>query len=219
MKYSRKEFFLGVLAVVVAQLSSCEALVCHGCGERRMHMHMQPPMLQSRKQGAMDGTKSIPSLSTDPSSDGEEKKSLYSLLATGRDQKPNRGNFFYNDEVSSHLCGYMYLVGFFFAQDPLFLASFLLYSAVAAWATQESILPANPRVPAVTAVGTLATTLIFRYLLHVELPIRDLLGDVYQGPTEYALTLECTICLLNVLWGVYGTWQAKEQQDGATYGF
>ena len=144
---------------------------------------------------------------------------VYSLLATDRDQKPNRGNFFYNDEVMSHLYGYMYLVGFFFAQDPLFLGSFLIFSASAAWATQSAILPANPKVPGVIACLTLATTLASRYLLGYEPSLESLLGDQYQGPTDYALPLECLICFLNASWGFFGRWQTKEQVDGATYGF
>jgi hypothetical protein len=205
-----------VAAAIVAQSSPADAFA--NSWEQRERP--APTLLSARKQMTESGTKSSQKLSlSTTTTKAVEKNALYSLLATGRDQKPNRGNFFFNDEVSSHLYGYMYLVGFFFAQDPLFLLSFLLYSAVAAWATQESILPANPRVPAVTAVATLATTLIVRYGLGVELPVQDLIGDVYKGPTEYALVLECAICSLNILWGVFGTWQTKEQRDGATYGF
>jgi hypothetical protein len=159
------------------------------------------------------------SKSSDQQSTFDETNFVYSLLATDRDQKPNRGNFFYNDEVISHLYGYMYLVGFFFAQDPLFLGSFLIYSILAAWATQSSILPANPRVPGAIACFTLATTLTGRYLLGYEPSLEPLLGDQYQGPTDYALLLECLVCFLNASWGFFGRWQSKEQIDGATYGF
>jgi hypothetical protein len=156
--------------------------------------------------------------STEPSS-FEERNKLFRLLETGRDQKPNRGNFFYNDEVSSHLYGYMYLVGFFAAQDPLFLGAFLVLSGLAAWATQEDLLPANPRVPAMIAVATFAATISCRYVVGLEVSMEDMLGEVYQGPTDYALAFEFGISTLNVLWGLFGTWQTKEQRDGATYGF
>jgi len=148
-----------------------------------------------------------------------ETNLVYSLLATDRDQKPNRGNFFYNDEVISHLYGYMYLVGFFIAQDALFLGSFFLYSSLAALATNVNLLPANPRVPAVAAVLTLVTTLSCRFLLGFEPSLESLLGSEYQGPTEYALAVECIICSLNIGWGFFGRWKTKEQVNGATYGF
>jgi len=46
---------------------------------------------------------------------------LFGLLKSGResDFKPGNANFFYNDEVMSHLHGYVFLVGLFFAQDPV----------------------------------------------------------------------------------------------------
>ncbi len=144
---------------------------------------------------------------------------MYYALATGKEEKPNRGNFFYNDEVVSHLYGYVYLVGLFAAQDALFLGSFLLLSGLAAYATEQSILPANPRVPAIIAILTLATTLTVRYLLGYEPPV-GLILDGYQGPTDVALLFEVGICLLNAIWGFFGTWRTKKPSpDGATYGF
>ncbi|KAG7343959.1 hypothetical protein IV203_021967 [Nitzschia inconspicua] len=209
MKLPRKERVLIVVALlVVASLLPAHSFAIHGeCKQ------LQPSSLSSRKQSIGDDSR----IST--TTNASETKILYSLLATGRDKPPNRGNFFFNDEVSSHLYGYMYLVGFFFAQDPLFLASFFLFSAVAAWATQESLLPANPRVPALTSVATLATTMFGRYGMGLDPPLQDLIGDIYHGPTQDALLLEVGISSLNVLWGVFGTWKTKEQKNGATYGF
>lgn len=144
---------------------------------------------------------------------------VFATLSTDRDNAPNQGNFFYNDEVISHLYGYMYLVGLFAAQDGLFLGNFLVLSSITAWATQESLLPCNPRIPAATAASTLALTFILRYVIGFELPIEALLGETYQGPTESAALFELAICLLNIGWGFFGSWRTKEQVNGATYGF
>ena len=147
------------------------------------------------------------------------KNNAFSMLSTARDNKPNQGNFFYNDEVISHLYGYMYLVGFFVAQDSLFLGSFFVVSSLAAWATQEELLPCNPRVPAIVAALTLVPTLVLRYVIEFEPPLESLLGESYQGPTEYSALFELAICLLNIGWGFFGSWRTKEQVNGATYGF
>ncbi|KAG7371182.1 hypothetical protein IV203_019752 [Nitzschia inconspicua] len=210
MKRPGKERVLIVVALlIVMSLLPAHSFAIHG---ESNHSQLLPTSLSSRKQSIGDDSR----IST---TNASETKILYSLLATGRDKPPNRGNFFFNDEVSSHLYGYMYLVGFFFAQDPLFLASFFLFSAVAAWATQESLLPANPRVPALTSVATLATTMFGRFGMGLDPPLQDLIGGIYHGPTQDALLLEVGISSLNVLWGVFGTWKAKEQKNGATYGF
>jgi len=56
-----------------------------------------------------------------PEDDASSSSFLFDLLASGResDFKPGNANFFYNDEVVSHLHGYVFLVGLFFAQDPV----------------------------------------------------------------------------------------------------
>ena len=150
--------------------------------------------------------------------DTAEKNIFFSTLSTDRDRAPNQGTFFYNDEVISHLYGYVYLVGLFAAQDSLFLGTFLLLSSASAWATQESILPCNPRIPGLTAGLTLGVTLTLRYGLGVEPDLQGLLPD-YQGPSDSALLFEVAISALNILWGFFGTWRTKEQVNGATYGF
>lgn len=150
--------------------------------------------------------------------DSNTENVAFAMLSTDRDNKPNQGNFFYNDEVISHMYGYMYLVGFFAAQDGLFLGNFLVLSSVTAWATQESLLPCNPRIPAITAAMTLTLTFFLRYAVGFELPLEAVLED-YQGPTESAALFELIICALNIGWGFFGTWQTKEQVNGATYGF
>lgn len=52
----------------------------------------------------------------------EEERTIYQLLCTPRDKnrKPGGSNiFFYNDEVASHLHGYMFLVGGLLALDEV----------------------------------------------------------------------------------------------------
>jgi hypothetical protein len=49
----------------------------------------------------------------------ETRNPIYQLLSTPRDNKPGRSNFFYNDEVVSHLHGYMFLVGSLAAYDEV----------------------------------------------------------------------------------------------------
>jgi hypothetical protein len=52
----------------------------------------------------------------------EEERTIYQLLSTPRDKnrKPGGSNmFFYNDEVASHLHGYMFLVGGLLALDEV----------------------------------------------------------------------------------------------------
>lgn len=149
---------------------------------------------------------------------GSANSIIFQTLSTDRDNQPNQGTFFYNDEVISHLYGYMYLVGFFAAQDALFLGNFLVLSSVTAYLTQESLLPCNARIPAVTAAMTLALTLVLRYGLGFEPPLEGIING-YTGPTESAFVFEVVICLLNIGWGFFGTWRTKEQVNGATYGF
>ena len=150
--------------------------------------------------------------------EGTDTNIAFATLSTDRDNRPNQGNFFYNDEVISHLYGYMYLVGFFAAQDCLFVGSFLVLSSVTAWATDQSLLPCNPRIPALTAAMTLTSTVFLRYVVGFEPPLGAVLEN-YQGPTESSLLYESIICLLNMGWGFFGTWRTKEQVNGATYGF
>lgn len=51
--------------------------------------------------------------------DTSKKSAVYRLLSTPRDCTPGRGTFLYNDEVISHLHGYMLLVGLFGAADEV----------------------------------------------------------------------------------------------------
>lgn len=220
MKHAYKKILLSLIAVTLAATRRIDALASRprcsnthiAAGRYPMSQQQSITMVPCKRQSQTLHASKSPENS-------DEKNRLYTLLETGRDQKPNRGNFFYNDEVSSHLYGYIYLVGFFAAQDPIFLGSFLLYSGLAAWATQEDWLPANPRVPAVIAAITFATTIVCRFGFGWELPLQDVLGEVYQGPTEHALPFEFGITILNIFWGLFGSWQTKEQRDGATYGF
>ena len=151
---------------------------------------------------------------------------LYEALATsGRrefEASPNSGNFFYNDEVISHLQGYMYLVGFFAGQDGLFVTSFVLWNSIGAYLTQTSQLPANPRIPAVIAIATFITTILLRYGLSWDPVTEFLVATIqdYNGPNDVAWTYEFGISILNICWGFLGTWKTKQPaSDGATYGF
>jgi hypothetical protein len=149
-----------------------------------------------------------------------KKNFVFTALATSNDScKPNQGNFFYNDEVISHLYGYVYLVGFFLVQDGLFMGIFFGLSSLSFLATQSSLLPPNPRVPALVALLTLSITLFLRYIIGFEPPLEMILGESYQGPTESSTMFEFIICLMNFIWGFFGTWQTKEKINGATYGF
>ena len=139
---------------------------------------------------------------------------IYQLLSTPRDDEPGRCNFFYNDEVMSHLHGYMLLVGLFAARDETFLLAFGAFASIAAGATLSGNLPANPRVPAVVAISTLAITWLCRYGVGYEpMFVR------YEGPTDAALYFEIGICALNMAWGFGGSWRTKEPINGATFGF
>jgi hypothetical protein len=156
----------------------------------------------------------------DGTSQTKNKNFVFTALATSNDsRKPNQGNFFYNDEVISHLYGYVYLVGFFLVQDGLFMGIFFGLSSLSFLATQSSLLPPNPRVPALVAVLTLSITLFLRYIIGFEPPLEMILGESYQGPTESSTMFEFIICLMNFIWGFFGTWQTKEKINGATYGF
>lgn len=137
---------------------------------------------------------------------------LYKLLATSDESKPGRSDFFYNDEVVSHLHGYMLLVGVFGALDEYFLISFLVLASTAAAATYAGALPANPRVPALVAGATLALTYLCRYGLLVYEP-------QFEGSFDKAPYFEVLVCALNIAWGVWGTWRTKEKKNGATFGF
>lgn len=52
-----------------------------------------------------------------------QKNPIYQLLSTPRDNKPGCSNFFYNDEVISHLHGYMFLIGGLAARDEVRMRS------------------------------------------------------------------------------------------------
>lgn len=143
---------------------------------------------------------------------------VYQLLSTPRDQKPGQCNFFYNDEVMSHLHGYMLLVGLFAAADQTFLLAFATFASLAAGFTLAGYLPANPRVPALVALLTLFVTCICRFVIrHEAMFFASELN--YQGPTENALLFEILVCAINVAWGLQGSWRTKEMIHGATFGF
>jgi hypothetical protein len=79
-------------------------------------------------------------------------------------------------------------------------------------------LPANPRVPAAVAMATLTVTLVCRYVVGYEpMFFADALD--YSGPADTAIFWEMAISFLNIGWGVGGSWQTKEQINGATFGF
>ena len=219
----------GIFAIVV--LNVLHALVCLPVGSRafvgtRQNVKLQQNSKSRRLEFLETSASSVTRTSkcvqgnrvNGDTGDSINENVAFSMLSTDRDNKPNQGNFFYNDEVISHLYGYMYLVGFFAAQDGLFLGNFLVLSSVTAWATQKSLLPCNPRIPAITAAMTLASTFFFRYVIGFEPPLGDILEN-YQGPAESSALFELIICALNIGWGFFGTWQTKEQVNGATYGF
>jgi len=187
--------------------------------EKESKIVLLPRLTTSRAFNAALQGRKVDDGENDFDGDTNNNKNAFSMLSTARDNKPNQGNFFYNDEVISHLYGYMYLVGFFVAQDSIFLGSFFVASSLAAWATQEELLPCNPRVPAIVAALTLVSTLVLRHVIGFEPPLDSILGESYQGPTEYSALFELAICLLNVGWGFFGSWRTKEQINGATYGF
>lgn len=191
-----------------------------------------PPFWSSEKlrestRSSMPSLKQFNNSNTDPAFISPRTSSLvYKKLSTlGREDIescPNSGNFFYNDEVMSHLQGYMYLIGFFGGQDGLFVASFFIWNSIGAYMTQSSFLPANPRVPAIIAVMTFVTTAVFRNGLAWD-PVTDFFTTAlpdYGGPADPAWMYELGICALNIGWGLLGTWRTKQPAlDGATYGF
>lgn len=54
----------------------------------------------------------------DNSAEATRRNPVYQLLSTSEDCKPGL-EFFYNDEVISHLHGYVFLVGLFGAKDEV----------------------------------------------------------------------------------------------------
>lgn len=166
---------------------------------------------------------------TEDEAERKDQTPIYQFLCTPRDNTKNRrpggSNFFYNDEVASHLHGYMFLVGTFAARDETFVLMFCLLASLAAGATLAGYLPANPRVPAMVAIGTLASTYLLRFGIGYEF---QMFGYDHQVPADdfgramedSGFALEAAICALNVAWGVWGSWQTKElSKDGATTGF
>jgi hypothetical protein len=161
--------------------------------------------------------------------ESNDQTPIYQFLCTPRDNTKNRrpggSNFFYNDEVASHLHGYMFLVGTFAARDETFVLTFCLLASLAAGATLAGYLPANPRVPAMVAIGTLASTYLLRVGIGYEFQLFDydhqVPADDFGRAMEHSgFALEAAICALNVAWGVWGSWQTKElSKDGATTGF
>ena len=57
--------------------------------------------------------------SRDNIAETKKKNPIFQMLSTPRDSKPGRSNFFYNDEVTSHLHGYMFLIGSIAANDEV----------------------------------------------------------------------------------------------------
>ena len=51
--------------------------------------------------------------------EGKKRTRIYTLLATSRDRTEPGSNYFYNDEVASHLHGYVFLVGGLAAHDEV----------------------------------------------------------------------------------------------------
>lgn len=49
----------------------------------------------------------------------DNRNAVYDFLATPNETEPGSCNFFYTDEVMSHLHGYMLLFGLFAAQDEV----------------------------------------------------------------------------------------------------
>lgn len=86
-----------------------------------------------------------------------------------------------------------------------------MFASAAATATLAGTLPANPRVPAIVAAGTLAVTVLCRNLLGYE--------PMFESSFEKAPYFEVLVCFLNVAWGAWGTWRTKEKMNGATLGF
>jgi len=132
-------------------------------------------------------------------------RSLYDFLSSPGDpaQVPTGGSnyFFYNDEIISHLHGYMLLVGLFEARDELFLAAFFGFAGAAAAGTLAGILPANPRVPALVAVLTYILTIVVRYGVGYD-PMWFASSIDYAGPADSAILWESGICGLNAIWGL-----------------
>lgn len=210
-------FLVSTFLVLLSTPIGISAFAFVGTSRLTQIIHKQQPSNHSKPRvGTILQSKRT--VGDTPSKNATPQNIFYSSLSTDRDQSPNQGTFFYNDEVSSHLYGYVYLVGLFAAQDSLFLGTFFVLSSASAWATQESMLPCNPRIPALTAGLTLGVTVLARYGLGLEPDLQGLLPD-YQGPSEAAFRFEAVITTLNILWGFFGTWRTKEQVNGATYGF
>ena len=72
-------------------------------------------------------------------------------------------------------------------------------------------LPANPRVPALVAAVTMGATIL----------LDPVLVPTYLEPSadESSRLFESIIVGLNLGWGLFGSWQTKEQSNGATFGF
>jgi hypothetical protein len=108
----------------------------------------------------------------------------------------------------------MLLVGLFLARDETFLLAFGALASIAGGATALGNLPANPRVPAVVAMTTLAITWLCRYGIGYEPMLVS-----HEAPADSALYFEIGICVLNMAWGFGGSWRTKEPINGATFGF
>jgi len=141
---------------------------------------------------------------------------VYEMLSSPNDPI-RRSNFnFYNDEVISHLHGYMLLVGLFGARDELFFGTFLGLAGGAAAGTLAGALPANPRVPGMVALLTFLVTATTRYGLGYE-PMWFASSLEYTGPADSAFVWEATICALNAIWGLllWQSWQTKKNQESS----
>jgi hypothetical protein len=83
----------------------------------------------------------------------------------------NNSNNNYNDDAF----GFVFLGGLVLTQDPLFAGTFLLFSAFAAIATRQAVVPANNAVPAAVAGCTLLWTLVVREMVPEEVTNNALL--------------------------------------------
>jgi hypothetical protein len=142
---------------------------------------------------------------------------VYELLSSPNDPIMKRSNMnFYNDEVISHLHGYMLLVGLFGARDELFLGTFLGLAGGAAAGTLAGALPANPRVPGMVAVLTFSLVAMTRYGLGYEpMWFASSSSLEYTGPADSAFIWEATICALNAIWGLFlwQSWCTRKNQE------
>mmetsp|Transcript_1748 Transcript_1748/g.2435 ORF Transcript_1748/g.2435 Transcript_1748/m.2435 type:complete len:239 (-) Transcript_1748:163-879(-) len=224
-------FILQPLVVILLVASDqCSALMANAPVSNKFYFRSSNNVIISTKrtpqqESSCSSVKSSSSLEASSDRGGlnidsdntETQNPVYRLLATSRDNPPG-SEFFYNDQVMSHLHGYMFLIGGLAAHDETFFFSFLALASAAAGATLVGALPANPRVPGMVAVLTLILTGTLRYVVGYEPMFFASQG--YTGPDDSALQFEIAVSALNIGWGLLGSWQTKEPtSSGATTGF